>query len=164
MRADLQTRRTRRQPQRASFIIEAAIGYGVLMVVALLMFKASRSVTATQQWTVVQSVTDAFMTQETALANRTPFDEVTATASPWPTYPDLATATVIVGRLPGGVPITGTLHRTRQPDPNNLIEAGGTGTAATNPAGMEAWKLQSYLVYEIGSRDYVKSRTILRVR
>lgn len=134
------------------------------MVVAMLMFKASRSVTATQQWTVVQSVTDAFMTQETALGNRMPFDDVTAAASPWPVYPTMSTTTVTVGRLPGGIPITATLNRTRQPDTNNLITAGGTGTTTTNPAGLEAWKLQSYLIYEIGSRSYVKSRTTLRVR
>ena len=74
------------------------------------------------------------------------------------------TTTVEVGKLPGGFPVTATLHRTKHPDANNLIDAGGSGTAATNPAGMEAWKLQSYLIYDIGDRNYVKSRTMLRVR
>ena len=150
--------------RRGSLVIEAAIGYGVMMMIALLMFKAARSVTATQQWTVVQSLTDAFMTRESALGNRTPFDSIAGSGSSWPVYPNTTTSTVEVGRLPGGMPVTATLHRTRHPDPNNLIEAGGTGNSNTNPAGMEAWKLQSYLIYQVGDRNYVKSRTMLRVR
>ena len=47
---------------------------------------------------------------------------------------------------------------------NNLPSAGGTGTAATNPTGTEAWQLQSYLTYQVSGRDYVKSRTVLRAR
>ncbi|MCB1063473.1 MAG: hypothetical protein KDN20_11205 [Verrucomicrobiae bacterium] len=149
---------------RGSFIVEAAIGYGVMMLVALLMLKASRTVTATQQWTVMQGLTDAFLTQETAIGNRIPFDDMTAAASLWPVYPTMATSTVIIGRLPGGTPVTATLQRTRHADDNNLSENGGNGTAVSNPAGMEAWQLQSFLVYRIGTRDYVKSRTMLRIR
>ena len=69
-----------------------------------------------------------------------------------------------LGKLPGGQEVTGTLYRTRIPDANNLTTAGGTGTATTNPSGTEAWKVQSILSYTVGDRQYVKSRTVMRIR
>ena len=150
--------------QRGSMIIEGAIAYGVLVILALLALKSSITVTSAQQWTLVQGITDAFMTQETALGNRWPFDDIKATGSPWPQYPTITTTSVMIGKMPGGNPIMATLKRTRQPDPNNLATAGGSGDEFTNPGGMEAWKLQSFLVYEVGDREYVKSRTTLRIR
>lgn len=149
---------------RASIILEVAMAYGVLMIMAIYLLKSAVSITSGQRWTVIQSMTDAFMTQESAIGTRTPLEDLTAAASQFPTFPATAETTVTIGRLPGGTPVTGTLRRTKRPDANNLPEAGGSGTAATNPAGMEAWKLQSFLIYTMGSRTYVKSRTTVRVR
>lgn len=149
---------------RGSLVLEAAIGYGVLLVVALLMLKASRTVAAAQQWTVRQAMTDAYMTRETALGTRWPFDDFKLNGSPWPTYPSIDEETVVVGRMPGGNTVTATIRRTKYPAPENLVTAGGAGTESTNPAQTEAWKLQSLLLFQVGDRDYVKSRTVLRVR
>lgn len=153
-----------RPRQRGSVLIEVAMSYGVLVAIALLALKASINATSGQSWTVKQAMSDAYITRESALASRVPFNTLVGAASPWPLSPALSTSPVILGRLPGGGTVSGTLHRTRTPDPNNLPAAGGSGTAATNPTGTETWRLQSILDYEIGGRTYVKSRTVLRVR
>ncbi len=145
-------------------VIEVSIAFGLLLFVAFLMLKAAVNVTSGQRWTVMQSMTDAFMTKETAVGNRWPFDDFKLNGSPWPTYPNLSTETIVVGKLPGGVPITAILKRTKYPAPNNLANTGGIGTSTTNPASVEGWKLQSLLTYKVGTRNYVKSRTTLRVR
>jgi hypothetical protein len=153
-----------RSRQRGSALIEISMSYATLVIVALLTFKASVNAVSGQAWTVKQTMTDAFITRETALASRIPFDTLVGSSSPWPNHPTVSTSTVSLGKLPGGQPVTGTLHRTRLPDENNLSASGGSGDATTNPSGSEAWKLQSILTYTVGDRQYVKSRTVLRIR
>jgi hypothetical protein len=150
--------------QRGSALIEVAVAYGTLVTVAILTLKASVNTASSQAWTVKQSMSDAYLTRETALASRVPFDDATSDSSLWALYPNVTTSTVVIGKLPGGRAVTGELHRTRIPDSNNLTAVGGVGTTSTNPGGTEAWKLQSLLVYEIGQKEYVKTRTSLRIR
>lgn len=150
--------------KRGSAVLEITVALAALLILAVLLLKATLNVTKAQQWTIVQAMTDSFMTQETAVAKRAPFRDITGDAAGWPVTPTVNTSTVILGRLPGGSAITGTLQRSRVPDPNNLGSDWGTGTGETNPARMEIWQLQSYLTYEIGGRDYVKSRTVVRAR
>ena len=145
-------------------LIETALALGTLLVVAFVCMKASVAVCYSQRWTIRQAMTDAFMTRESATGNRWPFERITQPSSPWPTYPNVTTTTQEIGKLPGGTPVTVTLKRTKMPSPNNLADAGGSGTLATNPGAMESWKLQSFIFYSIGSQQYVKSRTILRTR
>ena len=71
-------------------------------------------------------------------------------------------STVTLGKLPGGKAIEGQVIRTRTPDINNFPVDGGSGDVSSNPAGMKVWKFQSLLVYEVGGRQYVKSRTVVR--
>lgn len=134
------------------------------MVLAFLSLKASMGVATSQQWTVMQTLTDACLTREVALGSRLPFDEIKGDSSPWPVYPSMDTSTVTVGRMPGGKAVTATLKRTRRPVLTNLADGGGIGDQTSNPASMEGWKIQSLLIYKVGQRDYVKSRTTLRVR
>jgi hypothetical protein len=54
--------------------------------------------------------------------------------------------------------------RTRLPDDNNYPVDGGSGTLSSNPAGMKVWNFQSLLVYDVGGRRYVKSRTVVRAQ
>lgn len=140
------------------------MGLGLLLVLAMLLLKSSMTMTSSQQWTIIQAMSDAYMTRETAIAKRAPMDYLTSSSSPWPAYPSVSNTTIEIGRMPGGTPYTSQIRRTREPDANNLPAAGGTGTETSNPAGMEAWKFQSYLVYTISGREYVKNRTTLRVR
>lgn len=150
--------------QRGSALIEISLSYATLVIVALLTLKASVNATSGQTWTIKQTMTDAYITRESALASRIPFDTLVGASSPWPQNPTVSSSTVTLGKLPGGQEVTGTLYRTRIPDANNLTTAGGTGTATTNPSGTEAWKVQSILSYTVGDRQYVKSRTVMRIR
>jgi hypothetical protein len=154
----------RRAASRGSMVVEAALGYGTLLIVALVTLKASLAVCYGQRWTIRQAMTDAFMTRETAIGNRWPFEEINQVSSPWPTYPTVTTTTQEIGKLPGGQAVNVTLKRTKIPSPNNLANAGGTGSLTTNPGAMESWKLQSFVIYSIGNRQYVKARTVLRTR
>jgi len=152
---------------RAALLIEVAAGFGAMLIVSLLLLKAALTVTAVQRWTVTQGMSDAYMSREVALGKRIPFEGVDGfltAGSSYPAFPTVATTAVEVGRLPAGVPLTGSLRRTRIPSTNNLPADGGTGTLLTNPTESEAWQLQSYLTYTIAGRNYVKSRTTLRAR
>jgi hypothetical protein len=154
----------RRRLERGSALIEISFSYAVLVVVALLSLRASVNATSGQSWTVRQTMSDAFITRESAMASRIPFEDLVGSSSPWPRSPTVSTTTVTMGQLPGGALVTGTLYRTRIPDPNNLPAAGGTGTETSNPGGTESWQVQSILSYTAASRPYVKSRTVLRIR
>lgn len=151
--------------QRGGYaLIEIAASYAAIVIVGLVTLRSTLSNITGQQWTVKQAMTDAYLTRETALASRVPFDVIRSGSSPWPATPNVHTQTVVVGKLPGGINVTATLHRTRVPDGNNLGGAGGSGNGNTNPTNTEAWKLQSLLVYKAGDKDYVKTRTTLRIR
>lgn len=160
----MRNNRQRKSKQRGSTLVEIAMSYGVLVIIAMLTLKASVNASTAQMWTVKQAMTDAFITKESALASRYPFDEVTGNSSLWALYPSTTASTVTIGKLPGGQEVTAKLYRTRIPDSNNLASAGGSGTSTTNPGGTEAWKLQSLLSYQVGDKTYVKTRTTLRTR
>ena len=136
----------------------------VLSVAGLMIFKGTMNILAPRQWTMVQNVSDAYLTYEKAYAQRISFDELTSATSPWPAYPAKSQTTVTLGSLPGGRSLSADVVRTRIPDSNNLPAHGGTGTTSTNPAEMQTWKLQSHVSYRISGREYVKSRTVVRTQ
>jgi len=154
----------RKNTQKGSALVEIAFSYAALVLVGLITLKATYTASASQAWTVKQSMTDAYVTRETALASRFPFDEITTDASLWALSPNTTQSIVTIGKMPGGTPVEATLYRTRIPDPNNLVTAGGAGTSTTNPGATEAWQLQSMLVYSVTDKTYVKTRTVLRIR
>lgn len=128
----------------------------------LILLKLALNITAPRQWTLQQTVTDAYITYEKAYAQRMPFAQLLGEDSPWPEYPEKSEEGVELGKLPGGRPILGTVIRTRFPDANNYPIDGGSGDTASNPAGMKVWKFQSLLVYNVGGQQYVKTRTVIR--
>lgn len=134
----------------------------ILTVIGLILLKLSLNVLEPRQWTLQQTVTDAHMTYERAYAERVPFETLTSVDSPWPIFPSSTSTVMEVGRLPGNQPITATVIRTRIADPENYPVHSGTGTTVTNPAAMQIWQVQSVLTYQIGKRNYIKSRTVLR--
>ena len=136
----------------------------LLSVVSLLVLKGTMNILAPRQWTMVQNVSDAYMTFEKAYAQRIPFNELTGGSSPWPAYPAKEESTVTLGTLPGGRTLSASVIRTRIADDNNLPAFGGTGTTSTNPAEMQTWRLQSHVTYSISGREYVKSRTVVRTQ
>jgi len=145
-------------------LVELAIASGLLVSLALIALKATLQVSEVQKWTVIQSLADAYLSRETALASRLPFSEINSESSPWPDFPSSESQEVEIGRLPGGVAVNAVLVRTRQADANNLVSAGGSGTLSSNPARTEGWKLRSVLAYQIGERSYYKARTTFRTR
>ena len=148
-------------------MVEAAMALAVLTVVGLVLLKLSLNILHPRQWILQQAVTDAYMTFERARAERVPFEDLLAVNSLWPASTPAAanvatTPNVEVGRLPGNIPIFGTVTRTRLPDPGNYPIDGGTGTLVTNPAAMKVWRVKTILTYRIGSRTYAKARTVVR--
>ncbi len=134
----------------------------VLTVLGLLLLKLSLNVLYPRQWTLQQTLSDAYLTYEIAYAQRIPFETLTATSSPWPMFPTTTSTTVEIGKVPGGKSVNATVTRTRIADTDNYPIDGGTGTITSNPAAMKIWKVQSILNYQIGGRNYVKSRTVIR--
>ncbi len=143
-------------------LMEAMLALSILTTIGLILLKLSLNILAPRQWILQQAVTDAYMTYERAYAERIPFEKLLAADSPWPIFPATTTTIVETGRLPGNKAITGTVTRTRIADSGNYPIDGGTGTLATNPAAMKVWKAQSILTYKVGTRNYAKSRTVLR--
>ncbi len=143
-------------------LVEITMALALLTVLGLGLLQLSINITAPRQWTLQQSVTDAYMTYERALAERVPFEEITSDGSLWPVFPTSAQSAIELGRLPGGRALQGAVIRTRIPDPNNYPADGGSGTLATNPSAMKVWRLQSLVRYQVGGRTYVKSRTVVR--
>lgn len=154
--------RKARYRKAGNILVEAGLSLGLLTFIGLMLLKMSLNILGPRQWGLQQTVTDAYMTYERAVAERIPFEDLLNTGSPWPAYPAVDTESVELGRLPGNRPIYGTITRTRIPSGNNFPIDGGTGTVTTNPAAMQVWKVQSIATYTIGGRNYAKSRTILR--
>ena len=138
------------------------MGLALLTVVGLVLLKLSLNILHPRQWILQQSVSDAYLTYERAYAERIPFESLLANDSPWPASPATTSTVIEMGKLPGGTPVTGRVVRTRIPDAGNYPIDGGTGTVATNPAGMKVWRAQSVVTYKVGGRSYAKSRTVLR--
>jgi hypothetical protein len=157
-------RRKARSPRRGMVLIEAMLALSILTVLGLVLLKLSLNILHPRQWTLQQTLTDAYMTYERSYAERIPFDDLLAANSPWPAFPNKSTVGAEIGRLPGSIPVVGTVVRTRIPDSSNYPIDGGTGSLATNPAAMKVWKVQSVVTYQIGNRNYVKSRTVLRTQ
>lgn len=153
-----------RTPYRGFALIEATLSLSLLSVVGLLLLKLSLNVIHPRQYTLQQVLSDSHMTFERARAERVPFDNLVDVDSPWPAFPDVATETVEIGKLPGGKPVTGTVTRTRIASTENYPVDGGTGTVAVNPAAMKIWRVQSVLNYTIADRTYYKSRTVIRAQ
>ncbi len=144
----------------------------MLSVVGLAMLKMCLNITTPRQWTLQQSITDAYMTFEKASAQRQTFEDITGPDSLWPEFPEVANTEVVLGVLPGGRQITGTVTRTRSADPRNIPKDvvydpddptnPVTVALVENPSRMEVWKLQSVVRYSVGGRTYLKSRTVVR--
>ncbi len=147
---------------KGSVLLEATYAMTFLTGLSLILLKLSINVMAPRQWTLQQTVSDAYLTYEKAWAQRLPFADLLATDSPWPEYPSKSEVQVELGKLPGGTSIFGTVIRTRLPDPNNFPVDGGSGDITSNPSGMRVFNFQSLLIYSIGERKYVKSRTVVR--
>ena len=141
-----------------SVLLEVSIAMGLAAVVALVVMRASLLALSSNQWTIMQTLTDAYLTRESALSNRVPVADLTAAPSAWPDAavddPPRNEQTVEVGRLAGGKPVTATLTRFRV----NETPVADTDT------GLAVWRLHSVLTYQVADQQYVKSRSTLRMQ
>ncbi len=134
-------------------------------MLALVSLKASLNLASAQRVTIVQALSDAFLSRELAYASRLPFEElVDSEQSLWPTYPLSSDTEVEIGKLPGSVPVIARLVRTKYPSDSNLISKGGTSYITGNPSKTEVWHIKSYLSYQVARRTYVKTANSVRVR
>lgn len=137
-------------------MLEVSMAMGLAAILALVMMKGSLLAVAGNQWTIMEALTDAFLTHETALANRIPLADLVSPNSLWPDSvndsPSTAQQTVSLGKLYGGRQVNGQLIRYR------LTET----PEAQDETGLSVWRLHSVLSYTIGDHTYVKSRTTLR--
>ena len=144
----------RRRSCPGSLLIEVSLALGLTVMLALVMMKASLLAISGNQWTVMQTLTDAYLTRETALSNRIPWVDLTAAESLWPSIDASADQTVTLGKAAGGSLIQATLTRFR-------LDIASEVSTATN---LSVIRLYSVLKYEIGNQHYVKSRSTLRMQ
>lgn len=142
--------------QQGSILIEVSIAVAFAAFLGLFTMKASLLAISNNQWVILQTLTDAYLTRETALSLRIPLANLTDLDSPWPNQEGVAPTkeTVTIGLLPGGAPVQAQLTRYRfdvtQPDAVDT--------------GISTWRLHSILEYYVGGQRYVKSRSTLRMQ
>ncbi|RBP36391.1 hypothetical protein DES53_117102 [Roseimicrobium gellanilyticum] len=141
----------RRLSRHGSVLVEASIALGAATVLSLLMMKASMLAIGGNDWTTMQTLTDSIMTRETALANRVPFAQISATNSPWPEVVP-APVTIQLGRTMGGQAVNGSLIRFRE----------NQADTSQPEVNLTMWRLHSVIKYQVGDRQYVKSSSTLR--
>lgn len=139
-------------------LIEVSAALGLAAVIALVMMKGSLLAISGNQWTIMEALTDATLTHETAYANRIPLADLLGPESPWPDSqsdtPPTSLQTITLGKLAGGRTVTGQLIRFRLPE----------SPETEDETGLSVWRLHSVLSYNVGDHAYVKSRTTLRSR
>ncbi|MFO1484259.1 MAG: hypothetical protein U1F71_12950 [Verrucomicrobiaceae bacterium] len=147
--------RSQRLRAQGSLLIEVSAALALTSALALVLMRASLLAISGNQWTIMQTLTDAYLSREAALSNRLPFADLTSAQSAWPELGNdpLPEQTVTLGRVAGGKAVQGTLKRFR------------TAEVASNAeAPLTVWRLHSILSYRIGSQEYVKSRSTLRLQ
>jgi hypothetical protein len=149
---------TRQRLKRGAMLLEATMAMGLASVLALVLMKASLIGLTGNQWNVMQTLTDAYLTRETALAKRMPLADITAANSPWPDpttdVPPRQETTVSLGKIAGGTAVTGTLIRFRA----NATQQDDAAMATS------VYRLYSVLSYKVGDKVYFKSRSTIRMQ
>jgi len=140
---------------RGNLLVESTVAVVILSAVGVYLMKGATNAIVAQNWATVQNLSDASMTYEIAYAQRASFETILAENSPWPLFPSKSEQAVVLGAVPGGKEISATLYRTRI----RVSEA-----SSNSDSGAESWKLQSFLSYQIGGRDYLKTRTTIRTQ
>lgn len=143
---------------QGSLLVEVSMAMGLAALLSLVLMKASMLAIGGNQWTIMQTLTDAYLTRESALASRIPFADLTKADSLWPDSgadnPPRIKQTVTLGKTPGGANVTGELTRFR----TNQTASDDADTRLT------VCRVYSVLTYRLGDQQYVKSRSTLRMQ
>jgi hypothetical protein len=121
----------------------------LLMAIALFGMKTMVSAFLLQNWSIGQSMTDAYAAIETAYAQRKVFADIPADGR-WAVYPAAITTTqVTIGQTPSPQPVQATVIRTYH-------------SYADAVTGAVSYLLESYVVYQDGQRKYSKVSKVYR--
>lgn len=149
MRLSRPPRRPRRD--QGSLLPEVSVALAAATFLALFVLRSSMVTLHSNQWVILQTMTDAWLTGETALASRAPFASLQEEDF-WPAAAG-AERTVTLGRLAADRPVTAILRRFSVEEPVSIGVAG---------ADTRLIRLHSVLTYRVGDQDYVKTRTTVR--
>ena len=139
-------------------LIELTVTLSLLVGIALFGMKTMGSAFMLQNWSIGQSMTDAYAAIETAYAQRYVFADIPKSGR-WGVYPAAVTANgVTIGSLPSlSVPPTAA---TAKPVTATVIR---TYHNYTDPVtGAVSYLLESYIVYQDGQRKYCKVSKVYR--
>jgi hypothetical protein len=134
-------------------LIELTVTLFLLTAIALFGIKTMASAFMLQNWSIAQSMTDAYAGIETANAQRYVFDDITTGGSSgvprWGVYPAAVTTTLVpIGQTPSKT-VTATVIRTY----HNY----------TDPVtGAVSYLLESYVVCQNGQQKYCKVSKVYR--
>ena len=129
-------------------LIELTVTLALLMGIALFGIKTMTSTSMLQNWSIGQSMTDAYAGIETAYAQRYVFANI-ENSGRWGAYPAAVTTNgVTIGQTPTRQ-VTATVSRTYH--------------TYTDPVtGALSYLLESYVVYQEGQRTYCKVSKVYR--
>jgi hypothetical protein len=135
-------------------LIELTVTLALLMGIALFGIKTMASAFMLQNWSIAQSMTDAYAGIETAYAQRYVFANIENPPvnspprwGPQPSSP-ITTNGVTIGQTPSG-PVTANVVRIYQKNTDALT-------------GALSYLLESYIVYKDGQRNYYKVSKVYR--
>jgi hypothetical protein len=127
--------------------VEVSISLFLLMSIAIFGLQTMMSAWLTQNWSIVQSMTDAYAGIETAYAQRWTFADIPA-SNRWPVYPASSSTTVAIGQTPKGT-VNATVVRTSRRYTDSLT-------------GEQSYLLESYVLYQDHLRQYCKLSKVYR--
>jgi hypothetical protein len=136
-------------------LVELTITLFLLTAIVLFGMKTMLSSFKLQNWSIIQSMTDAYAGIETAYAQRCVFADIEK--GHWGLYSDFTTNRVTIGTLPSltvpltaGRPVTATVIRTYHKIPTDPV------------TGIRSYLLESYVVYQDGQQKYCKVSKVYR--
>jgi hypothetical protein len=130
-------------------LVELSISLFLLMAIAIFGLQTMTSAWLTQNWSIVQSMTDAYAGIETAYAQRWTFANI-PTSNRWPVYPASSSTNVTIGKTPKG-PVNATVVRTSHQNTDPLT-------------GAQSYMLESYVLYQDHLRQYCKVSKVYRTQ
>jgi hypothetical protein len=127
---------------------ERTISLDLLISIAVFGLQTMVAAWNLQNWSIMQSMTDAYAGIETAFAQRWTFSNILA-SNRWPVYPASSSTVVTIGTTPKG-PVTATVVRTcRQSTVDQMT-------------GAQSYLLESYVTYKDHVRQYCKVSKVYR--
>lgn len=128
-------------------LVEMTISLFLLISIAVFGLQTMISGWMMQNWSIMQSMTDAYAGIETAYAQRWTFANI-PTSNRWPVYPASSSTVVTIGKTPKG-PVNATVVRTSHQYNDALT-------------GAQSYMLESYVLYKDHLRQYCKVSKVYR--